>query len=92
MYKSAKIRVGVNCHLPTNIYIYIYNIYIYISIYIIYISISIYIHKYIYNQKQKTFYPDKHFKNCLIQKFGELKEPLFFCTPFSLCKSPLQKT
>ena len=43
------------------------------------------------NPKQKTLYADKHFKNCLIQKFGELKEPLFFCTPFLYVKDPIKR-
>ena len=43
------------------------------------------------NPKQKTLYAYKHFKNCLIQKFGELKEPLFFCTPFLYVNDPIKR-
>ena len=43
------------------------------------------------NPKQKTLYVKKHFKNCLIQKFGELKEPLFFCTPYLYVKNPIKR-
>ena len=43
------------------------------------------------NPKQKTIFCDKHFKNCLMEKYGELKEPLFFCTPFLYVKDPVKR-
>ena len=43
------------------------------------------------NPKQKTIFCDKHFKNCLMENYGELKEPLFFCTPFLYVKDPVKR-
>ena len=34
------------------------------------------------NPQENTLYCDKHFKHCIIRKYGELREPFFFCMPF----------
>ena len=43
------------------------------------------------NPMEKTLSNDKHFKNCLMRKYGELKQPLFYVTPFLYVKDPAKR-
>ena len=43
------------------------------------------------NPKEKTLSSDKHFKNCLMRKYNELKQPLFYVTPFLYVKDPFKR-
>ena len=40
------------------------------------------------NPTGNTLDCDKHLKNCQLEKYGTLKEPLFLCTPFLYVKNP----
>ena len=40
----------------------------------------------IWNPEPDTIYADKHFNECITKRFGFLKEPLFYSTPFLYVK------